>query len=253
MHIKIQPGVAANHPQTADVGARVLTAGGSAADAAVAAALASCVTETFFTGLGGGGFATYYEAATGHVTCLDFFVAIPGLDSSRKPEPMTHLDISFGGARVPYEVGGASIAVPGMPAGCAELHRRFGRLPWAEIVEPAIELARTGAVLTPEHLTSLVLYTPVMLTGDGVDIYAPGGKVLTAGELIIQPGLAEALTTLSTEGADVFYTGQYAELLLETVTAEGGVMTETDLRSYKVVELSPITAGFVGHDVHGRL
>src|SRR3954466_10891500 len=76
----VAAGVAASHPATARAGRQILREGGSAADAAVAAVLATCVSETIFTGLGGGGFATYFDAATGEVTCLDFFVAAPGLD-----------------------------------------------------------------------------------------------------------------------------------------------------------------------------
>jgi Gamma-glutamyltransferase len=76
----VTAGVAAGHLATAKVGVEMLAAGGTAADAAVAATLASCVAETLLTGIAGGGYATYYDAATGAVTCLDFFVAVPGLD-----------------------------------------------------------------------------------------------------------------------------------------------------------------------------
>ena len=81
----MRPGVAAGHPATAGVGTAVLSAGGNAADAAVAGVLAGCVGETLMTGLGGGGFATYYDAASGEVTCLDFFVTVPGLDARGTP------------------------------------------------------------------------------------------------------------------------------------------------------------------------
>src|SRR4051794_32522670 len=85
---RVAAGVAASHPATARAGLQVLRDGGTAADAAVAAVLACCVAETIFTGLGGGGFATYFEAATGTVTCLDFFCAVPGLDGDTTPGPM---------------------------------------------------------------------------------------------------------------------------------------------------------------------
>ena len=133
---RVAAGVAASHPATARAGLQVLRDGGTAADAAVAAVLACCVAETIFTGLGGGGFATYFEAATGTVTCLDFFVAVPGLDGDREPGPMISVDVFFGGLPQVYSIGGASVAVPGVPAGCGEEHRRWGRLTWAEVVVP---------------------------------------------------------------------------------------------------------------------
>ncbi|MGH3717030.1 MAG: gamma-glutamyltransferase, partial [Micromonosporaceae bacterium] len=137
-------GVAAGHPATARAGVEILGAGGNAADAAVAAVLASCVAETLLTGITGGGFATYYDAATSTVTCLDFFVAVPGLDGGT-PEPMTSVEVNFGGVPLTYAVGGASVAVPGVPAGCGEIHGRWGRLPWRSVVAPAIRLARHGS------------------------------------------------------------------------------------------------------------
>src|SRR5215207_1993358 len=120
-------GVAAGHPATAEVGLRVLAAGGSAADAAVAAVLACSASESVLTGIGGGGFATYYDAATGEVTCLDFFCSVPGLDEDAVADPMTPIEVFFGGVPMPYSIGGASVGVPGVPAGCGEVHRRWGR------------------------------------------------------------------------------------------------------------------------------
>jgi gamma-glutamyltranspeptidase/glutathione hydrolase len=108
---RVAAGVAASHPATAEAGLRILRAGGTAADAAVAAVLATCVAETIYTGLGGGGFATYFEAATGAVTCLDFFVSVPGTDGDRRAGPMLAVDVFFGGMPQVYSIGGASVAV----------------------------------------------------------------------------------------------------------------------------------------------
>src|SRR3954451_18138341 len=130
----VAAGVAASHPATARAGLQVLRDGVTAADAAVAAVLACCVGETIFTGLGGGGFATYFDAASGRVTCLDFFVTVPGTDGDYKAGAMIAIDVFFGGVPQVYSIGGASVAVPGVPAGCGEVHRRWGRLPWASVV-----------------------------------------------------------------------------------------------------------------------
>src|SRR4051794_37804107 len=103
---RVAAGVAASHPATARAGLQVLRDGGTAADAAVAAVLACCVAETIFTGLGGGGFATYFEAATGTVTCLDFFVAVPGTDGGREAGAMMSVGVFFGGLPQGYFSGG---------------------------------------------------------------------------------------------------------------------------------------------------
>src|SRR5262245_47531446 len=160
-------GVAAGHPATAEVGLRTLAAGGSAADAAVAAMLACCVSESILTGIGGGGFATYYEASTKTVTCLDFFCAVPGLDHDTKPDPMVPIEVSFGDLPMNYMIGGASVAVPGVPAGAGEVHRRWGRLPWQRVVEPAITLAASGVVLPIAQANTLLSVAPALLPGEG--------------------------------------------------------------------------------------
>ena len=163
----VAAGVAASHPATAEAGLRILRDGGTAADAAVAAVLACCVAETIYTGLGGGGFATYFDAATREVTCLDFFVAVPGTDGDHKAGPMIAVDVLFGGLPQVYSIGGASVAVPGVPAGCGEVHRRWGRLPWAAVVAPAIELAAAGVPVPEAHARTLDACAPALAWGEG--------------------------------------------------------------------------------------
>src|SRR5919112_1506457 len=134
-------GVAAGHPATCDAGTEVLEDGGSAADAAVAACLASCVAETVMTGLLGGGHAIYWDGAD--AWNLDCFVDVPSAPGA----PPVELQVPFGEELVHYAVGPGTCAVPGLPRGLGALHGRFGRLPWARLVEPALELARSGVVL----------------------------------------------------------------------------------------------------------
>src|SRR5947209_6216707 len=139
------PAVAAGHPATADAGLEILAEGGSAADAAVAACLASCVAETVMTGLLGGGHAIYVDAPTGVARNLDCFVAVP----SGTGAPLLELDVPFGAELVHYAVGPPSCGVPGLPAGLGALWRAYGRLPWPRLVEPALRLARSGVELPP--------------------------------------------------------------------------------------------------------
>ncbi|WP_433724750.1 gamma-glutamyltransferase [Actinoplanes sp. CA-051413] len=249
---RVAAGVAASHPATAEAGLRVLRAGGTAADAAVAAVLATCVAETVYTGLGGGGFATYFDAATGSVTCLDFFVSVPGTDGDRVAGPMLAVDVFFGGVPQVYSIGGASVAVPGVPVGCGEVHRRWGRLPWAELVAPALELARAGVPLPAAHSRTLESCAPALAHGEGAAIYAPQGKLLQGGDLLFHPGLATAMAVLAAEGPGLFHTGSYAPLLVETVRAAGGALGPRDLADYRVLETPVDRATLAGHQVRAR-
>ena len=238
-------GVAAGHPATAEVGLRVLAAGGTAADSAVAAMLASCVSESVLTGLGGGGFATYYDATTSTVTCLDFFCSVPGLDGDTKPDPMVPIEVFFGDVPMNYMIGGASVAVPGVPAGAGEMHQRWGRLPWHQVVEPAITLAATGVVLPAEQAQALVSVAPALLPGEGAEIYAPGGRLLQGGDLLRHPGLDTALAILAEQGPSAFYTGRLGELTVEVVRDAGGNLGPRDLAAYRVTS-APVAHAKLG-------
>ena len=138
--------VAAGHPATVEAGIEVLEAGGSAADAAVAACLASCVAETVMTGLLGGGHAIYFDAALGPCPQPRLLRRRAGLGRAR-PAELVELEIPFGAELVHYAIGAASCAVPGVPAGLASVHGEHGRLPWARLVEPALRLARNGVAI----------------------------------------------------------------------------------------------------------
>lgn len=242
--------LAAGNSVTAEVGADVLKHGGSAADAAVAMVLTSCVAETVFTGLGGGGFVTYYDASTRATTCLDFFVAIPGLGGRRSLSPR-EISIDFGGQLVPYAVGPATVAVPGVPAGVAAMHERWGRLPWIDVVAPAIAHARHGVTLAPPHAKVLATVAPAMLIGEGLRVYAKNGTVLSGGAHVFHPGLAGALEVLAEQGADAFYTGPVAESMV-TAIGEQGDLSSTDLAAYRVLETEPRRASLADLEVLAR-
>src|SRR3954469_8895240 len=141
----MKPAVAAGHPATTAAGVEILEEGGTATDAAVAAALASCVAETVMTGLLGGGHAIVVDAPSGRVANLDCFVAVPGLGAEPSTDvELLELEVPFGTELIHYAVGPASCGVPGLPAGLGALWREHGGLPWPRLVEPALRLARSG-------------------------------------------------------------------------------------------------------------
>src|SRR5215211_6817188 len=236
--------VAAGHPATADAAAEILEDGGSAADAAVAACLASCVAETVMTGLLGGGHAIYFDAASGVTRNLDCFVAVPGLGAEPQEPELLELDVPFGAELVHYAVGPASCAVPGLPAGLAALWREHGSLPWARLVAPALRLAREGVHFPAAHASCLAMLAPVMTMNEGAAIYAPGGQLLQAGERLQQPGLVPALETLSEDEAS-FYGGAIAESLLSLCRERGGLVTRADLDSYAAQWSEPAQVGYL--------
>jgi gamma-glutamyltranspeptidase/glutathione hydrolase len=249
---KVPAGVAGGHPATVEVGLRILESGGSAADAGVAAMLASCVAESVLTGIAGGGFAIYHEAATGTTTCLDFFCAVPGLDAGRPAAPMEPIAVTFGEVPQRYEIGASSVAVPGVPAGCGVLHRRWGRLPWQRVVAPALSLARSGTLLPQPHAATLASLQPAMLPGLGSEVYAPNGRLLSGGDLLYHPGLDAALAQLSSLGPASFYRGDIARSMVSTVQAGGGILTFADLSAYRVLTRPVVSAGLGGLTVRAR-
>ena len=243
----VQAAVAAGHPATVEAGVEVLEAGGSAADAAVAAGLASCVAETVMTGLLGGGHAIYYDAVSGEARNLDCFVTVPGLDapSGRRAE-LVELQVPFGTELVHYAIGIASCGVPGLPAGLGALHAAHGRLPWERLAEPALRLAREGVEFPSAHAACLAMLAPVMTLNEGAAVYAPAGRLLQAGDRLRQPGLVRAVELIAEEGPDSVYDGSIAAALLGLMEERGGRLTRTDLEAYEAEWSPPAVVPYAG-------
>ena len=242
-------GVAAGHEATVAAGRSVLEAGGGAVDAGVAMMLVSCAAETIFTGLGGGGFATVYEAATGTVTCVDFFVAVPGL-GERRAGPGVSIEVVFVGQRVPYEIGPATVAVPGVPAGALHLWQRWGRLPWADVVAPGLA-ASHGTPFPRTHAELLRRVVPAMCVGDGELVYRrPDGTLLAPGDPLRHPDHHRSYELLARD-PHAFYRGSYADAMLDAL-ADGSALAQADLDAYAVVESEPARARFDDLDVLAR-
>ena len=245
----VRAGVAAGHRATAEAGAQILGRGGNAVDAAVAMMLTSCAAETLFTGLAGGGFATVYDATTGAVRCVDFFVAVPGR-GGRQPSRGTEIEVVFVGQRVPYEIGPGTVAVPGVPAGAHHLWRRFGRLPWADVVEPGRQ-ASYGTTLAETHAVLLPKVAAAMSVNEGVQVWTrPDGTLLQTGDRLWHRDHHRSYELLA-EDPSAFYRGAYADALLSAV-ADGGALGPEDLEAYQVVESVPRMVRVDDFTVHAR-
>ncbi|MDX6397375.1 MAG: gamma-glutamyltranspeptidase / glutathione hydrolase [Gaiellaceae bacterium] len=228
--------VAAGHPATVAAGIEVLEDGGTAADAAVAAALASCVAETMMTGLLGGAHAIYWDGQ--EAWNLDCFVDVP----SGAGAPPLELQVPFGEELVHYAIGPGTCAAPGLASGLDALWRRYGRLPWPRLVEPALRLARAGVPMPPAHVACLEMLAPVYtMQPRGAAIHAPGGRLLETGDLLAQPGLVTALELVADEGAATVYTGSVAEALL---AVEGIAITRGDLERFEARWVRPVEVGY---------
>jgi gamma-glutamyltranspeptidase/glutathione hydrolase len=243
--------VAAGHPLTAQAGASVLEAGGNAVDAAVAAALVSWVAESPLTGPGSGGFMLVHRARDRSTRVFDFFVAVAGLGlANRELADMDRVDVDFsGGSTQIFHIGAASCAVPGAAVGLEEAHRSFGRLPWRDLVQPAIELARNGVELNNgQAYLHAILDLILRHTPESRAVYEQDGNRLMAEDTLIQKDLAGTLELIAEEGGKVLYEGELADRISEHVRAHGGCITKEDLESYRVIRRRPVSASFCGEE-----
>ena len=241
--------IAAGHPLTAEAGARVLAEGGSAVDACIAAAFASWVAESMLTGPGAGGFFLVHEAERGVTRLADFFTCVPGLGAGRRADArMDEITVEFEpDSWQKFSVGGASCAVPGVPKGLEEVHRRFGRLPWRELTEPAIELARAGVEITPaQDFMHKILDSVLRRSEEGRRVYGLQERRYTTDDHLKLPDLARTLEQLAAEGAGALYGGELGRRVIARVQEEGGEFTPEDLERYRVVWRRPVRAGYRG-------
>jgi gamma-glutamyltranspeptidase/glutathione hydrolase len=246
--------VAAGHRLTAEAGARILAEGGNAVDACVAAAFAAWVTESPLTGPGAGGFALVRPGDGRPARLADFFVATPG--HGRDPAEsgqMEAVDIGYGDAEATqvFRIGSASCAVPGAAAGLESVHAEYGRLPWSELVQPAIELARSGVELTrPQAHLHAILDLILRHTLEGRRLYSrDDGSRLQPGDLLVLPDLGRTLEQIAAEGAAAMYRGELAASIAATIESGGGLLTTADLEAYRVIWREPVQTRYLGHDV----
>ena len=222
--------IAAGHPLTAQVGARVLERGGNAVDACVAAGFASWVTESPLTGPGGGGYMLVHTARDRRTRVLDFFVTVP-TGQLEEPQEVT---IVFEGAQTQlFRVGSGTCAVPGSPAGLEAAHRAYGSLPWRDLVRPAVELARDGIEVNDSQAELHVILVPML-----ADTPTAG---LRSGDTLVWPELARTLERIAKHGAAALYTGATARAIARAVPA----IRAADLERYRVVRRRPVAAPYL--------
>jgi len=243
--------VAAANPLAVEAGADVLRAGGSAADAMVAVQAVLGLVEPQSSGLGGGAFLVWYDAATGEVTTLDGretapMAVTPTLFQNEDGEPLGFFDAV---------VGGLSVGTPGTPALMEEAHRRWGEANWGSLFEAAISHAEDGFEVSARMAGSIARDAERLSTFPATAAYfLPNGTPLAEGTLLQNQAYADTLRAMAAEGAEVIYSGPIAEGIVETVrSAEGnpGLLSLRDLALYEVIERAPVCVEYRAYDVCG--
>ena len=229
--------VATAHPLATRAATAVLGRGGTAVDALVAASFMLTVVAPQSTGIGGGGFAVVVPGDQRPARAVDFRETAPAATAVRDY-------LTAEGRLVPErsQHHGLAVAVPGYVAGLWRLHRRFGALPWAELVQPAVATAARGFPVGRDLARSLELVAPAMNPAARAQ-FLNDGQPLRPGEVLRQPALARTLAAIGAEGPTAFYSGAIADDIVQTVQAAGGKLSHADLLAYEVREFAPL----VGH------
>ncbi|KYC38440.1 gamma-glutamyltranspeptidase [Scytonema hofmannii PCC 7110] len=235
--------VVSANPLASEAGVKMLRKGGNAVDAAVATTFAISVVEPFSAGIGGGGFLLLRESKTGEIKALDFRERAPikatknmYLDAQGKVSPNLSID------------GYLAVATPGTVAGMYEVHRRYGKLPWQEVLKPAIALAKDGFTLS-HRVTwrSLKVYEDrkqVILNNPAARaIFTRKGEFYQPGERLVQQDLGKTLEELA-KNPQSFYTGNIARTIAADMAKNGGLITLEDLKSYRTTWRTPVCGNF---------
>lgn len=241
--------VASAHPEASEVGLVILKAGGNAVDAAVAVQFALAVVYPGAGNIGGGGFMVYRDK-DGKAYTLDYREKAPG----RATQNM-YLD-SAGNVRPGLSISGhLASGVPGSVDGMVEAHQRFGKLPWARVIQPAIDLAQKGFALTERDALGLNrIKSDLLQINPGKSYFlrstTPADTVAWhQGDRLVQADLARTLQRIQAQGRAGFYEGETARLLADEMKRGGGIITEEDLRNYHAVWRDPIRATYKNYTV----
>jgi gamma-glutamyltranspeptidase/glutathione hydrolase len=243
--------VAAGHPVTARAGADALRAGGNAVDAALTAMFISFVAEPLLTGLGAGGYMLVAPPGA-PPALLDFFVEAPGrgLPPGAPHAPLRSVDVDFGDAVQVFNIGASAAGPYGTLSGAWTAARRFGRLSPAELVGPAVALARRGVEVNEQQGYLFEILSPITeATPEARAHFMPAGRPPRVGESHRDHELADALERFAAEGPAPFYTGDVAAAVCAWVAERGGLLTPADLAAYETVERTPVRVRYRGATV----
>lgn len=223
-----------------DAGLEILKKGGNAVDAAVATAFALAVTFPAAGNIGGGGFMLIYPGGKAEPVCIEYREIAPAA-ASKTMFPKNH-----------DGYGHLSVGVPGTVRGMWLAHQKYGKLPWKDVVLPAVQLADEGFVMDAQLAGSL--NNLVFSSREYPELRRVFGKKdgdWEAGDRLVQKDLAKTLRLIAEEGPEAFYKGRIADQIAAEMKNGGGLITRTDLENYKANARAPIHGTYRGHDVYG--
>jgi gamma-glutamyltranspeptidase / glutathione hydrolase len=234
--------IASAHPLATDAGFEIIAKGGNVFDAAVAVSAALAVVEPAGSGLGGGGYWLLHRAKDRLEVMIDGREKAPlaahkamFLDKTGKVLPKLSLD------------GALAAAIPGLPAGLVHLSEKYGRLPLAESLAPAIRYAKNGFAITERHRKMLTFRVDALKKNSNTaDIFLVNGAVPKPFAILRQPDLANTIKRLAKSGRDGFYSGEVADNLVEGIRKAGGIWSKQDLDAYQIVERKPVKGNYQG-------
>jgi len=242
--------VVAAHPLAVDAGYRILRRGGTAVDAAIAVQLVLNLVEPQSSGIGGGAFMLVHDAKHSKLTAYDGRETAP---AAARPDRFLGLDgrpVEFFDA----VVGGKSVGVPGTVALLAAAHRRYGKLPWASLFAPAIDLARNGFPVSARLHATLAREPFLTQPRARAYFYNADGSPRAAGTLLRNPAFAATLQRLAAGGSAAFYAGTIAQDVVDTANTSvvnPGDLTLADLAGYRVKVREPVCGGYRRYRVCG--
>jgi gamma-glutamyltranspeptidase/glutathione hydrolase len=230
--------IASAHPLATKAGLDTLAAGGNAFDAAVAVTAAIAVVEPTGSGIGGGGFWLLHRAADGFEVMVDGREVAP-----LAATPTMYQDETGKAIDRASRDGALAAAIPGEPAALVHLAKKYGRLPLAKSLAPAIRLARDGFP-ADDKLVKAIEQSQARFSPAARDIFLPGGRVPKLGQVIRQRDLAKVIQRIADHGLPGFYAGETAKRLLAGVQAAGGIWSADDLYRYAIVEREPLVSHY---------
>src|SRR5579862_142687 len=235
--------VATSHVLASQAGAQILSQGGSAIDAAIAANAVLGVTEPMMNGIGGDLFLLYWDAKTGKLTGLNA--------SGPAPRGLSIDYLKQKGTMQMPQAGIDSVTVPGAVDGWAKAHARFGKLPWKDLFTPAIYYAEHGYPV-PELIHDFWDDAAQTLkqTSEAERVFLPNGKVPEIGEMFSNPDLGKTLRLIAEQGRDAYYRGEIAQSIIATSSALGGTMQADDLADFSAEWVEPISTTYRGWKIY---